>query len=249
MAQVNRSLGEMAVGAELMSAEATAKVNSVQRACDLPFGELAVEMGLLSDEQLEELLEEQARTRLKLGEALVQRGALTRERADELLRDFEQDQASYRCDAVQLPDSLAGHPVAAPVIDLLPKLLMRIARIVCRIGRSDEAGSSASYPHRVRIVVRGTPGLSIALLGDEDFARQLAEAASGLDPADIDRAMLDDGISEFLNVLAGNAMGVLEREGIVTELEPPQCDVQASAGCCFELAVSAGRAALLLAPV
>ena len=61
--------------------------------------------------------------------------------------------------------------------------------------------------------------------------------------------MLLDGVGEFLNVLAGNAMALAEQNGIITELEPPQTEVDFESGFLFELAVNVGNAALFLKPL
>jgi CheY-specific phosphatase CheX len=58
--------------------------------------------------------------------------------------------------------------------------------------------------------------------------------------------MVDVGVCEFLNVLAGNAVSLLEREGIVMQLEPPSSGVDVEGGHIFELAVSCGSAGLAL---
>ena len=61
--------------------------------------------------------------------------------------------------------------------------------------------------------------------------------------------MLIDGVGEFLNVLAGNAMALAEQNGITMELEPPQAEVDFESGFLFELAVNVGNAALFLKPL
>ena len=61
--------------------------------------------------------------------------------------------------------------------------------------------------------------------------------------------MLLDGVGEFLNVLAGNAMAIAERNGIAMELGPPQSAIDFESGFLFELAVSIGNAALFLEPL
>jgi CheY-specific phosphatase CheX len=104
---------------------------------------------------------------------------------------------------------------------------------------------------RIAISVTGDAGLLICLLGDEEFSLHLAGATSGLDEARLEATRLNpdllaDGVGEFLNVLAGNAMGILERKQIITELEPPHSNPQLDSGHLFELAVSVGNAALFL---
>jgi hypothetical protein len=254
MDEENRSLGELAEAGGILTAEEAAKVNAQQRYCDLPFGELAVEMGLLSDEQVEYLIGFQEQTRLRVGQALVRLDFLSNEQLLRLLVRFENEQALFRIGNVALPEGLESNALAATVLDLFPKLLVRVARIGVRIGQEQTAAEIPDYPVRIAVAVTGDVGLSICLLGDTEFSLQLAGATAGFDESRLEAArqnpvLLADGVGEFLNVLAGNAMGLLERKKINTELEPPHCDPELDSGSLFDLAVSVGEAALYLKPL
>jgi CheY-specific phosphatase CheX len=250
----NRSLGELAEAGGILTAEEAAKVNAQQRYCDIPFGELAVEMGLLSEEQVEYLIGFQDQTRLRMGQALVRLDCLANEHLLKLLVRFETEQALFRIGNVALPEGLESNLLAAAVLDLFPKLLVRVARIGVRIGKGQATAEVPDYPVRIAVAVRGDVGLSICLLGDEEFALQLAAATADLDGSHLEAArqnpvLLADGVGEFLNVLAGNAMGILERKKIITELEPPHGDPELDSSYLFDLAVSVGKAALILKPL
>lgn len=251
MDEENRSLGLLAEAGGILTAEETAKVNAQQRHCDIPFGELAVEMGLLSEEQVDYLVGFQEQTRLRVGQALVRLGFVPNERLLKLLVEFENEQALFRIGSVDLPVELQGNLLAATVMDLFPKMLVRVARIGVRIGSEQALADAPDYPVRIAVSVTGDAGLLICLLGDEEFSLHLAGATSGLDEARLEATrqnpdLLADGVGEFLNVLAGNAMGILERKQIITELEPPHSNPQLDSGHLFELAVSVGNAALFL---
>jgi hypothetical protein len=250
----NRSLGELAEAGGILTEEEAAKVNAQQRYCDIPFGELAVEMGLLSDEQVEYLIGFQEQTRLRIGQALVRLDFLSNEDLLQLLVRFENDQEPFRIGNAALPDGLESNTLAATVLGLLPKLLVRVARISVRIGNERAAAEIPDYPVRIAVAVTGDVGLLICLLGDEEFSLQLAGANTGFDEPRLEAArqnpvFLADGVGEFLNVLAGNAMGLLERKKITAELEPPHCDPELHSGYLFDLAVSVGKAALYLKPL
>jgi len=254
MDEENRSLGALAEAGGILTAEEAAKVNAQQRHCDIPFGELAVEMGLLSEEQVDYLVGFQEQTRLRVGQALVRLGFVPNERLLKLLVQFENEQAQFRIGSVALPEGLQGNLLAATVMDLFPKLLVRVARIGVRIGSEQPLADAPNYPVRIGVSVTGDAGLLICLLGDEEFSLHLAGATSGLDEARLEATrqnpdLLADGVGEFLNVLAGNAMGILERKQIITELEPPHSNPQLDSGHLFELAVSVGNAALFLKPL
>ena len=126
---------------------------------------------------------------------------------------------------------------------------MRVARIVVRVGDGEPASALPDLPVRSAVRVQGEARLQICLLGDEEFSQQLAGAAAGIDVSSADSELLADGVGEFLNVLAGNAMSLLEQKGVSTELEPPQGEIEFEAGYQFELAVNVGSAALLLEPL
>jgi hypothetical protein len=250
----NRSLGELAEAGGILTAEEAEKVNAQQRYSDIPFGELAVEMGLLSDEQVEYLIGFQEQTRLRIGQALVRLDSVSNAELLQLLVRFENEQALFRIGNVALPDGLENNTLAATVLDLLPKLLVRVARIGVRIGKEQGATEIPDYPVRIAVAVTGDMGLKICLLGDEEFSLQLAGATAGFDESRREAArrnfvLLADGVGEFLNVLAGNAMGMLERKKVNTELEPPHCDPELDSGYLFDLAVSVGNAALYLKPL
>ncbi len=249
MDQENRSIGELAVEGRLISKADADKVNAEQRHRDMPFGELAVEMGLLSEEQIDNLVQLQWRTRLRIGQALVRLGLLGTEKLEELLVRYEEDQAPYRIENLALPESIEGNALAPYVLRLFPNLLMRVARIATRVGGGERISEPPDLPVRVAVSVSGDSGLLICLLGDDAFSRQVAAKASGLDAESLDREMLLDGVGEFLNVLAGNAMALAERNGIALELDPPQTEVAFDAGYLFELAVNVGSAGLFLKPL
>lgn len=245
--QKNRNLGQIAVGQGLMSPEDAERVNVAQREADKPFGDLAVEMGALDSQGLVSCLREQRESRLMIGEALVQLGHLAEDRLGAMLDAFKIDQAPYEMSVMrQLPDPLANNRIAPYVLDLLPKFAMRIAAINVKVGAPQILGEGPVFPHRVSLPVHGHRNLEITLVGDRDFCLRLAAATSGLRESALDRELVVDGVGEFLNVLCGNAMGALERDGVETRLGVPDHDAELTDGWLFDLATSHGRAALVL---
>lgn len=245
----NRSIGELAVEGRLISKADADKVNAEQRHRDMPFGELAAEMGLLDEEQIDNLVQLQWRTRLRIGQALVRLKHLEKLRLEELLISYEEEQAPHRIENLALPAGLEGNALAPFVLDLFTNLLMRVARIATRIGSGEPSSEPPDFPVQVAVSVSGESSLLICLAGDEEFSRHVAAKASGLDAECLDVEMLIDGVGEFLNVLAGNAMALAERNGITAELQPPQTEIDFESGFLFELAVNIGNAALFLKPL
>lgn len=246
----HRTLGELAVDEGVLDEAAVQKINAEQRHCDRPFGQLALEMGLLARDTLERLLLRQREERLFVGQALVQLGHLSGARLPALLDCFKADQAAYTTGSVVVPAGLAATRMASVVLDLLPKLCMRVAQVRLKVGLGRRlVGPSVAAAHAASLVLRADPGLEVGLLADRAFGRRLAAATSGLEPADLDDELVRDGLGEFLNVLGGNVLAVLEKEGVRATLSPPRTDRAPDRGWGFEVVVTEGAAALVLAPV
>jgi hypothetical protein len=247
LGKTNRTLGELAVEAGMMTEVDVRRVNQGQRGNDKPFGDLAVELGMLEPAQLVECLRLQSDRRLKIGEALVHLGHLPTERLGELLDAFKADQADYEVGALgQLPDQLANNRVAPYVLDLLPKFCMRIARISLKLGDAQVLEEAPHWAYRVSLPIHAHRGLDVTLVGDRAFCARLASGTSGVAESKLDHELLVDGVGEFLNVLAGNAISALERSGVQAELGIPDHDAELADGWLFDLATSVGRSALVL---
>lgn len=243
---VNRPLGQLAVEEGLLTSAAADRVNVRQRETDYPFGALAVEMGLLTNAQVDSLLRRQSQRRIQIGEALVQLGCLASDRLGPLLDEFKLDQAPYTAGRAPLPDELVGVRAAEVVLDFLPKFCLRVARIRLKVGDFRSASAAPEQAHRVSVTVRAKTSLEIGLACDRTFARRLAAAISGVEAEAIDEALVDDGIGEFLNVLAGNALAALEKESLHADLGPPCMGVALREGWEFETASGEGEAWLVL---
>ena len=249
MDRENVPIGELAVRQGYMQPLDSARVNAEQRSRDLPFGDLAVDMGMLAPQQLVDLLRRQRSKRLPIGQALVALGRLSNDRLSATLDAFDADQAAYEVGAAPLPAGLTGHRVSRYVIDLLPRFLLRVARIQAKVGgvRAFE-GTPDFAEFRVSVPIRGARGIEVALSSDREFAEALAQATSGLAPTDLDAEMVADGVGEFLNVLAGNAASAISREGHRADLGPPDYEAEPCHGWSVDVAVGVGRTALVLSP-
>ena len=116
---------------------------------------------------------------------------------------------------------------------------------VGRVGQGADTSDLQPLDHCTSVIVRANPGLWIGLLGDRAFATHVASEAAQLDPGMLDEEVIDDGMGEFINILAGNTLALLESRGIDAELEPPQAGVIPAAGTRIDLAVGTGRAILV----
>ncbi len=243
----NISLGGWAIRQGFMQQVDVAKVNAEQRRNDSQFGDLAVSMELLTSDQLVDVLQRQREKRLPIGEALVRLGHLAADRLGVLLDAYKTDQAQYDVGEVELPDGLASRRVTRYVIDLLPRFMLRVAKLQVKVGEVRPFTKAPEYAQvRVSVPIKDTRGLDVTLICDSAFAEALASAASGLTIADLDPEMVADGVGEFLNVLAGNAASAVAKEGYPVELGPPDYEAELCDGWVFELAVGEGQAALVL---
>jgi hypothetical protein len=248
LAETNRSLGDVAVAEGMMDAAGCDRVQQAQRNVDKPFGDLAVDLGLLTAPQLVACLGIQRESRMMIGQALVELGYLAEDRLGLMLDQFKLDQAPYQVSIMQqLPDPLANNRIAPYVLDLLPKFAMRMAQVSVKVGAPQVLCESPGFGFRVSLPIHGHRGLEITLVGDDAFCRKIAAATSDMAEGALDHELVADGVGEFLNVLCGNAMSALERDGVPTELGYPDYDAELSDGWLFDLATSCGRAALVLA--
>jgi len=247
MEDANPTLGELAIQQDYMTQRDAVKVSAGQRREDLPFGDLAVKMGFLTSDQLVDVVRRQRAQRLPIGEALVRLGHIEGDRLGTLLDAYKADQAPYDVAEPELPDALANHRASKYFLELLPRFLMRVARIQAKLGAIEAFAAPTDFAEVcVSVHVSGVRGLEVALVADNVFAEALAMAASGLQPSDLDPEMVADGVGEFLNVLGGNAVSAVTKEGHRVELGPPDYEAQLSDGWIVDLAVGTGRAALVL---
>lgn len=245
--ETNRTLGQIAVDEGVLTPDGAEEVNRAQRHTDKSFGDLAIAMKLMDHSALVTCLRVQRESRLMVGEALVRLGHVAPDRLPNLLDAFKSDQAPFAIGVrQQLPDPLANNRIAPYVLDLLPKFARRIADITVKVGEPQVLAELPPFPFRISLPIHSHRSLEIALLGDRAFCVRVAAATSGIDEQALDPSLLRDGVGEFLNVLCGNAMSALDRDGVETRLGVPDYDAELTDGWLFDLATSRGRAALVL---
>jgi CheY-specific phosphatase CheX len=243
----NPAIGQIAIAQGFMQAQDVIRVNAEQRNRDVSFGDLAVDMGLLANDQLVEVLQRQGSRRIPIGQALVRLGHVETDRLGQLLDAYKADQAQFDTSEIALPDGLASHRVTRYVLELLPRFMMRVARIQVKVGEIHVVEQIPEFAEvQVSVPINGARGLEVALVSDFEFAEALATASSGLDPRDLDVEMLADGVGEFLNVLCGNAGSAMAKDGHRVELGPPDYEAELCDGWIVDVAVGVGQAAVVL---
>ena len=249
MREHNVRLGSLAMDAGFLSREATYSINRKQSHIDRLFGHLAVDLRLMSQDQLEELTLFQREQNKTLSGMLHSMGLMPAERLTELWRQFEFEQAHHRISDHSLPRSLADSETAACLIDLFPKLCLRLAQVAIRMAAPVPSIASAQYPFRASVHLEAGSSIVVGVATDRALAAQLCGGACGFELdniLDLPDTLLRDGVAEFLNVLAGSAIGQLETRGHAVHLAPPRFEVREKRTHAFQLACSLGQGAFYL---
>jgi hypothetical protein len=245
MERENQTIGEIAIAGGFASAAECRRVHGEQRRKDLPWGELAVQMGVLNNIELDELLRIQRGTRLPLAGALVHLELLAADQARALHDAFKSEQTDVPAE-LELPGALAGNRAAEVTVELLTRLLRRIVGIDAQLGPGREVEALPEGALLASVPVVGTHGVRITMIVETRFGEKLAAGLLGFDLEDLAAELSLDAIGEFLNVLAGNVVSLLD-EVLEFRLEPPCYGVLPTAGYAFDLETEGdGRAQLIL---
>jgi hypothetical protein len=252
MESEHKVLGELAVENNLITAEQAGDINRAQLTRDLPFGMLAVEKGLLTEKQVEDLLQQQSKRRLRLGEALVRLGHLDAVEIDSLLEKFNADQAPFFGSDLDLPDLLRDNTLAVFVLDLLPKIAMRVSRLHLKVANSDQEAAGGYHDSTASIVLRGSSGIRVSISADKAFASKLMTGMVRIMSGDFEAMPDDDSdqedlLGEFLSILAGHALGAFEQKGEKLSVEPPTYGTPPDGATAFALVSPHGSAKVFLA--
>jgi hypothetical protein len=248
MKRENLSLGELAVKAGYATGADSRRINAEQRRLDRPYGELALEMGVISAVQLDELLAEQQQIRLGLGQALKSLKFIDVDHLAAMEDEFKLEQDQFSDMKISLPFQLEGKRVAESLVDFLPRYCLRMARLAARVGGYEPLSEPSVAPFIASLLIVGRPGIEMALAADRPFAQKLGSGISGLRAENLSDDRCLDAIGEFLNILAGNAISVVEESGREYRIEAPRFGESPRDGWSFEVASDHGEAAFILAP-
>jgi hypothetical protein len=247
MDRENRSLGALAVEHGLLTGFEAERVAQVQRRSDRQFGAIAVDTGLLTPSEVERLVAEQSKGRIDLGAALLRLGHVEASRLDALREAFRPARERYEPAQLALPPELDGLPLAARVLELVPKCLLRVARLEAHLepGASSEA---AGLRLRASLRVVGAFPVGLNLLAEPELARRVAMGVLGFEAEEMEPELAEDGLGEFLNVLARNAVAAGGELGPGAAIELPQPGVAIARGTPFQIVSLRGTATLYVDP-
>lgn len=240
MRERNPVLGSLAADLGWITSYDASRVNLEQRRRDLPFGKLAVEMGLLTEGQVDELVQKQQERRIRIGEALVELGVVEQPVLDAAIARFELEQATYRGDALATAGSTR---VVEELLDILPRMTMRVTQIMVKLQPPVDFEPEMALPHVATIRVTGSESVAIGLYADEVFSNFAAAAMIGEAGEAISSEVYRDVLGELLNILLGNVLAALERQGHSYELSPPDLH-HLPGGTAYLLGATHGRVVL-----
>ncbi len=240
------TLGHLAVQLQMISPEQRDELEEESRVTGHTFEELLEQERLLNQAQVNELLQQTATMRLRLSEALVKLDVVTPEALERELRAFETDQAPYREAGLPLPGSLDRYRPARVVVDLFVGMLPKLTGAEVDVERCGEYTPS-STDIVASVLMRGVAPLRVGLVADQALALAVTRSM-----ADNPLATPDDdlqaGLAELLNVVIGNAVALLEADGLHLSILPPSLDPSVPEGAAIGLTTSQGNGALTLDP-
>ncbi len=240
------TLGHLAVQLQMLSPARRDELEEESRATGHTFEELLEQERLLNQAQINELLQQSATMRRGLSDALLQLELLQPEELKRQLREFATDQAPYQQKQLPLPAPLEQYRPARVVVDLLVGMLPRLT------GAEIDVGSSPAYHPQTdhvaaTVLMRGVTPLRVGLHADPRLALAITRGLTANPLATPDED-LQAGVAELLNVVIGNAVGLLEADGLHLSILPPSIEVKAPRGARIGLATSHGNGAVVLDP-
>ena len=246
MAWLNRTLGDLAVRQGYMSASDIARVRLAQEGTDMRFGETALGLGVLTREQLDDLLADQSARQARMGEALVELGYLEESRLKQLLERFEAEQGQYLPENRSIPDALRDPELVRALLAWLPKVALRAALLVVKVGAAAPWSAERSYEHQELISVGDSTRLEVGLAADAGFAVSLAAGQLGGDPESLTPEAISNAFSDFLHRVVQAAIDECSPDSGELRIDAAHPGRVPDAGFGFEFVSPKGRGLLLL---
>lgn len=218
----NLKFGEMALAMGLLTEDDIERVHRAQFSNDMRFGDIALKIGILTDAQVQQVLTRQQNSYLYIGQALVEVGALEKTELEKYLKDFQQDQAPYRVDRIAIPADVPRPDVWEIAADLTFKMLTRVAQLAYRVEQCRQIERLMPNHVVAAISLTGAVQARFFLSASEEIQHTIARAIlKEENVSDEPMEVLDDTVTEFLNVIAGNVAAKAAQRGYKIEIDPP----------------------------
>ena len=219
-------VGALAVENHYLTEEQVRTIGEAQRVVDKRLGEIALERQWLTGDQLQELLETQANRRQMLGEVLVQLGQLPPEAMNRAIAEFEAIENEHGRQLRTLLSTLPFSEVIRSLLEFTAKHFLRTTRqpvkmtSVC-FERCLDLGSNSNRPRFFSQRAVGDRSLIFGLLLDKSTILHLASRMLEEERDALDELVLDS-VCEFVNMIVGNCLASLRKDGIRLHPEPPR---------------------------
>ncbi|MDD9943925.1 MAG: chemotaxis protein CheX [Myxococcales bacterium] len=201
-----RSLEDVAVYLGLMTERQVRIVRAQQRRAKAPFGALALRAGFLSEEGLAEVNASQGSAHFRLGDALIRLGYATADGIEAAHTRFSRTGTGPAS-----ADPFAGEVTYETVREQFGKLLKRLARIEgsVKAGRRDGLEPPPGA-HCVHISIDGSVPVRFGLCFEPALSLHLTATMLELDDDESDDPeLIESGVAEFANMLAGRVQRAL----------------------------------------
>lgn len=217
----NLKLGEIAVKHGYMTKPDADRVNRLQQTKDVRFGDGAIELGLLTGERVDELLLEQRNSHRYLGDVIIEKRFAAQDTIAGALEKFKAEQQSYEQGTIRIPDDIVEADLARNLFALTHKLVLRVWGVHSKLGSASVAdtqpvlpGISAEVGFSGDVNARYLLGVPSRVAGEG--AKHVLEVNESTPEEQ------QDLVCELANVVCGNMVALLGRQGRQTEISPPQ---------------------------
>ena len=216
-----KRLGDVAIECGFMNETQVREIHDKQKTTDKYFGELAIEAGYLDSKKFDELVTRQKNSHVFLGEALVALKILPEKSLATELGKFKVEQDLVEGFPKELDHVFKGREYAGYFIDLTERILTRMAGIASKAGSPVVKRDTIETGYlSVSIPFSGDIALRFCLSLNREVAKMIA--CRFLEEDIDDDELIAENAAEFLNVVCGNIVTRLERDGKRTSISIPQ---------------------------
>ena len=243
--KVRVKLGLIAVAEGLMTQEEADRVNQLQAVMDKRFGDIAVDKGYLTEGQVDSLLKKQGNAYLAFAQALENQQLMTVEQLEQYLIDYQcensltaSDMEAIKSDDVDrilrlyLPVKTEDY---LPIATLAVRTLIRLIDSELYPEKAYLTSELAAQKAAVQYVEGDTP-INCGMACDGDNLLKVASIFGQEEFEKVDEDALD-AVAELMNCINGLYASALSKDGVSTELMPPEYSADITQVACAEMLV------------